>query len=410
MADDTSGKPVIDVRGSFRPQLKEEPEPEARISVAETGALVPAVELESARYKKVIDLVVIQDVHKDQAKQVATAFNFKDTNAVITFAVDPQSRYLKTLKSLLGDARVKDLQLAGEITARILNGIELVGLDQMKKELTEGSFARWAAGLPVIGKYVSAIQLFAARQQELYDLVEEIEKDVQKQMKSIVEDNARLDVMYEDVYINFYELAVYIYAGELALERGKTEFEELRQKAIDTGDSVLISRANMFREQLIAFDSRLLRMKTAYGKAPITMQKILTTQQAGRIELQNLIESLLFDLPAFVETVVMLLALFNLEKAQASRRDRENLRERLEQLEGETLDKVAVAAKEDQARGVREVQLLEAASKKIISTVNKLKEIDQKNTEARRQAETLLVEVITGFRDTMVEASRPDEL
>ena len=94
------------------------------------------------------------------------------------------------------------------------------------------------------------------------------------------------------------------------------------RRSLETADPIKISETNLFREQIIALDTRLLRMKSAYVKAPITLQEVLTTQQAGRIEVQNLMDSLLFDLPAFIETINTLLALYNIKGAQEDRKRR----------------------------------------------------------------------------------------
>ena len=213
-----------------------------------------------------------------------------------------------------------------------------------------------------------------------------------------------------EVKSNFYELGVWIYAGELALERGASEYDGLRQKAVASGDPIRISETSLFKEQVVALDTRLLRMKSAYVKAPVTLQKVLTTQQAGRIEVQTLMDSLMFDLPAFIETINTLLALYNIKGAQEDRERRERLRDRLAELEGNVLDEVATRAKEGQIRGAKEVKMVEAAANKIISTCKKLKELDDKNAEIRRESETLLVNVMDDFRESMEEISEPAPL
>jgi hypothetical protein len=203
---------------------------------------------------------------------------------------------------------------------------------------------------------------------------------------------------------------VWVYAGELALERGAMEYGEMREKVLEIADPIKISETNLFREQIIALDTRLLRMKSAYVKAPITLQEVLTTQQAGRIEVQNLMDSLLFDLPAFIETINMLLALYNIKGAQEDRKRREQLAERLAKLKGETLDKVAVEAKEGQVQGAKEAALIEDQAKKIIETCKKLKDLDEKNAQIRSESETLLVDVMNDFQENMKEITEPGAL
>jgi uncharacterized protein YaaN involved in tellurite resistance len=374
------------------------------------GSSLPAViEMQTLapNRKKIIDTVEIESQHKQQAEQVAAGHSFLDTNAALTFGAGPQRKYLDNLKLLLGDARIRNLQDAGSIILEIEKGIDLAGIDALKKKImgTGGGFLS-----KLFGGLTNALKAFAARRQKLMSLINNIEDRIEEQMHQIMTDNARLDTMFAEVKSNFYELGVWIYAGELALERGAKEYGQMREKVLKTADPIKISETNLFREQVIALDTRLLRMKSAYVKAPVTLQEVLTTQQAGRIEVQNLMDSLLFDLPAFIETINTLLALYNIKGAQEDRKRREKLAERLADLKGETLDKVAVEAKEGQVRGAKEVALIEAQAKKIIDTCKKLKDLDEKNAQIRSESETLLVDVMKDFQESMKEITEPGAL
>jgi uncharacterized protein YaaN involved in tellurite resistance len=374
------------------------------------GASLPAViEMQTLAptQKKIVDTIEIESQHRQQAEQVSAAHDFLDTNAALTFGAGPQRKYLDNLKLLLGDARIRDLQAAGSIVLEIEKGIDLAGIEALKKKIMGGGggfLSKIFGGLP------NAIKAFAARRQKLITLINDIEDRIEEQMHQIMMDNARLDTMFGDVKSNFYELSVWIYAGELALGRGAKEYKQLREKVLETADPIKISETNLFREQVIALDTRLLRMKSAYVKAPVTLQEVLTTQQAGRIEVQNLMDSLLFDLPAFIETINTLLALYNIKGAQEDRKRREQLAERLAELKGETLDKVAVEAKEGQIQSAKEVALIEAQANKIIETCKKLKDLDDKNAQIRSESENLLVDVMNDFQESMKEITEPGAL
>ncbi len=374
-----------------------------------TGASLPAViemQTMAPSQKKIVDTIEIESQHRQQAEQVAAAHDFLDTNAGLTFGAGPQRKYFDNLKLLLGDARIRDLQGAGSIILEIEKGIDLAGLEALKKKVMGGG----GFLSKIFGGVTNALKAFAARRQKLITFINDIEDRIEEQMHQIMTDNARLDTMFGDVKSNFYELGVWVYAGELALERGAKEYGQLREKVLETADPIKISETNLFREQIIALDTRLLRMKSAYVKAPITLQEVLTTQQAGRIEVQNLMDSLLFDLPAFIEIINTLLALYNIKGAQEDKKRREQLAERLADLKGETLDKVAVEAKEGQMRGAKEVALIEAQAKKIIETCKKLKDLDEKNAQIRSESETLLVDVMKDFQEGMKEITEPGAL
>ncbi len=403
----SKGGITIDVSDT-KPKTRVKRQGQAQAGIA--GTNLPAViEMQTLAptQKKIVDTIVIEPQHKQQAEQVAAVHDFMDTNAALTFGAGPQKKYLDNLKLLLGDARIRDLQGAGSIILEIEKGIDLAGIEQLKKKIMGGGGGFFSK---IFGGLTNALKAFAARRQKLLTLINDIEDRIEEQMHQIMTDNARLDTMFGDVKSNFYEIGVWVYAGELALERGAMEYGELREKVLETADPIKISETNLFREQIIALDTRLLRMKSAYVKAPITLQEVMTTQQAGRIEVQNLMDSLLFDLPTFIETINMLLALYNLKGAQEDRKRREQLAERLAELKGETLDKIAVEAKEGQVRGAKEAALIEGQAKKIIETCKKLKDLDEKNAQIRSESETLLVDVMNDFQESMKEITEPGAL
>ncbi len=84
--------------------------------------------------------------------------------------------------------------------------------------------------------------------------------------------------------------------------------------------------------------------------------------------------------------------------------------ERLAELKGETLDKVAVEAKEGQIQGAKEVALIEAQANKIIETCKKLKDLDDKSAQIRAESENLMVDVMNDFQESMKEITEPGAL
>lgn len=388
---------------------------ESKVATVATDVNLPALAIQSTTtMKKLADTIEISPEHMQQAGDVADKFDFDNTNNVLTYGAGAQRKYLENLKELVRNRKVGELHGAADIILSIEKGIDMIGLDNMKKEL-EGDKSSFLVKVfkPVIrlvGGAKTAIQVFIAKRQDLFDLIQSIENDTDKTMQLIMQDNARLDVMYGDVETNFYELGICIVAGEMILGKGQVEYNELRQKAIESGDAIQISEVNHFREQIVAFDSRLLRMKSAYVKAPITLQKVLTTQQAGRIEIQNLMDSILFDLPALLETINMLLSLFDIKGAQEGRKKREDLSRRLQDLSGDLLDEVATTAKKDQARGAQEVAMIEQQANQLLGTLKKMKEIDTQNAQVRADAENLLVDVMGTFRKDMTEITAPETI
>ena len=360
---------------------------------------VPVMQSISGPFARIVRLEIPQEI----LSRIAGEVDFSSTNSVLTFGAGPQQQYKNNLMALLQDMKVGEAGLAGDITVELAKGIDLMKLPQLKQEARDG--VPWWATLPVVGKYASALYAFHQRKQEFIRMIEEIEDKAKQDMRRISEDNAKLDHMLASVERNYDDLGAYILGGELALREGLERFESLRDEAIASGDPRKLSHAKLFREQIIALDERLARMKAAYVRAPVTGEKIMTTQQAGRIEVQNIMDSLLFDLPKLIEGINAVAALYNIKQAQDRRDRRKAAAQRIDELSGDMMEQAMIRAKESQGGALEEIEALEKQIKRVIDLHKTCQEIDKKNFELRRQAEQALINAHQNFTKAMEDLS-----
>lgn len=360
---------------------------------------VPALQSTSGPFAGIVHL----DIPGETLTRIADEVDFANTNSVLTFGAGPQQQYTNNLMALLQDMKVGEAGLAGDITVELARGIDLMKLPQLKKEARDG--VPWWATLPVVGRYASALYAFHQRKQELVAMIEAIEERAKQDMRRITDDNAKLDHMLAAVEKNYDDLGAYILGGELALRLGMQRFEELRDAAVASKDPRKLSQAKLFREQLIALDERLMRMKVAYVRAPVTGEKVMTTQQAGRIEIQNIMDSLLFDLPRLIEGINAVAALYNIRQAQDRRERRKDAAKRIDELSGEMMAEAMVSAKQSQGDALAEIEALETQIRRVIDLHKTCQDIDRKNFDLRRQAEQALVAAHRNFTAAMENLS-----
>lgn len=368
-------------------------------TITASDVSVPALQSTTGPFAGIVHL----DIPGETLTRIADEVDFANTNSVLTFGAGPQQQYTNNLMALLQDMKVGEAGLAGDITVELARGIDLMKLPQLKKEARDG--VPWWATLPVVGRYASALYAFHQRKQELVAMIEAIEERAKQDMRRITDDNAKLDHMLAAVEKNYDDLGAYILGGELALRLGMQRFEELRDAAVASKDPRKLSQAKLFREQLIALDERLMRMKVAYVRAPVTGEKVMTTQQAGRIEIQNIMDSLLFDLPRLIEGINAVAALYNIRQAQDRRERRKDAAKRIDELSGEMMAEAMVSAKQSQGDALAEIEALETQIRRVIDLHKTCQDIDRKNFDLRRQAEQALVAAHRNFTAAMENLS-----
>lgn len=373
------------------------------------AASLPVLTLTSTQ--PVGGLVTFERLTPEQQKEadrLALEVDFTDPRTMMTFGVRPQEAYKDTMLALMKDVKVGDIGVSGDLSIALAKGMDILQIERLHKEVAvPGSWQYMVSRIPLIGRLFSVVYVFAQRQRMFTDMVHEIERQAKTDQRTIIEHNLRLKQHLDACDRNYQDLGVQIWAGAIALERAKVQYETMRQEALATGEALQLSRVHQFHEALIAFDTRLLRMKVAYVRAPLTGQKILAAMQAGRIEFQNLMDSILFDMTALIEAASQVAALYATSRAQDRRARREQVAERINAIGGELLESALTKAKEAQGQGVEEVKRLKAQADQFINLVRKVNDIDARNKELRREAEGMLVDVQRDFTEALKEVGQP---
>ncbi|MBD3266844.1 hypothetical protein GF373_09255 [bacterium] len=362
----------------------------------------PVLQLQSQE-KRVVPSGSLTQEEREQARQIADTVNFKDTNSVLLFGLQPQQKMNEFLDSLLSDAQVGQAGLAGDIALELSDSLDMMQIEKIKKEMTEGSWAYWWTRLPFLGDFFSQIHYFAERKQLLLDKLDTVVKKATSRRNELVENNVRLDQLYHETETYHQTMAMWIVAGEMALQRAEQEFQALRKTAEQSDDPTQAAELRDLEGQITAFDTRLLRMKTAYTSALAAGPQIRLTQEAGRIEMQQIVDSLLFDMPNLKQAVIRVAALYNIIHARKENEQRRQASRKIAGVGADLLDEAYTAAKQSQGNSLEDVLSLEDAANKLIDTIRKGKQIEQENKAKRREASEKLVEVKTRVTQALKE-------
>ena len=155
-------------------------------------------------------------------------------------------------------------------------------------------------------------------------------------------------------------------------------------------------------EQIDAFETRLVRMNVALIDAIVAIPQIRTTQEAGRIEIRNIMDAMLFDMPRLKGAILQVAALNQINKAAASTAARRQVTREISQMGAEVLDRAYTNAKQSQGNAAVDVEALETIATRLLDTIGKGAKISEDNRrkreEAQKRIETLKVNLVEGLR------------
>ncbi len=364
--------------------------------------------VEALTHDQLVDTSSFTPEQNQRVDEIAQVVDFQDTNTVLMFAAAPQKKMSEFMDVLLEDVRAEDVGVAGDLAVELSNGIDSLELQKLKNQIEGKGFL---GAIPVIGPWLQrtmgAAKYFYSRKEKVLEQIERVALKAEDRKRDLMQNNVRLDTLVQNVEDHINELEVWIAGGEKALLRGRDEFEE-KKRNIDPHDSLEATKLLDFSNQINAFETRLLRLKAFYTESIISIPQVRATQQASKIEIQNIFDSMLFDLPRFKNALIRVDALMKTHKAQMENRQRHEAAEKIAQVGADMLDQVYTAAKQSQGDITSEVDGLVEVSNKLLDTLRKGMEIDKKNAKKRAEASEKLAHAKHVLTETMKEVQIPE--
>jgi|GEM_PF-5313804 uncharacterized protein YaaN involved in tellurite resistance len=368
-------------------------------SLAPAGNL-PALALRSTG--QALDLIEqMGESEVAQARKLAAEFDLENPVGASLYGAQLMQDFNRSLNELMAGIRIEDAGPAGDVAIAITQAMDEMQIKQMQQELRPGTLANFLTRLPVIGKFLSRFYYFAKRKERFVTLTDGIERKSRGFIRTLLEALLRDDRLIKAVEQRYYAIRLYIAGGEFVLQDGQQRFEALRQQAADSRDALLINRVHALHERIMAFDTRLMLMKIAYTKAPVTGQQLRLGQSAKRTEMEAIQNQLDFTMGDLKAAILQVAGLWAMRKSQKHREMIANLNQRVNELSQDLLAETYMAAKAGQGDALREVENLATLMEKVVKLTTDGLEMDRQNIAARKEAEAYLVQAAGQYKQLL---------
>lgn len=357
---------------------------------------LPAIgsQLQALPSQAQVSLAKYDDRQKNRIVEIAATVSLSDSSSIMTFGSEAQNRVNSHLDRLLGDLRAHEAGVAGALTVELSHGLKAINLPRLRRESEGGDWVANSFGrIPLVGPYFSALRHFQVSHKKVVDLMDRIESKANAQKAKLAASHAKMDDLVESTLANIRDLEDYLAAGDIALEKFRREFDQRKREAANSHDPLELAKLRDFAEQANAFETRLLRMHIAYGDAVISVPEIRLTQEAARIEMFNIMDTLLFDMPRLKRAIIRVASLRQITQAHKDSQARKELARKVGALGSDALQQAYVAAKQTQGDGIEDVALLSAQADKILETIAMGQRLDEENSRKREAAHASIAEL-----------------
>lgn len=337
-----------------------------------------------------INLAKLTEEQRNEVNRIVASVPVLDSNAVTTFGNEAQRKLNSYLDELLKGIKVCEAGQAGVITMELAKHIKSMNLPKMKAE-AEGK--DWLINIPIIGKQLSAIRYFIASHEQILKQLNEIEQKSQREIGKLMASNASLDKLAEATLENIRELELYLAAGQSILVRAKADFAKKKESLEKEKDLIAMAELRDMAEQINAFEARLLRMHVAFADALISIPQIRLNQEASRIEINNIMDTIQFDIPRLKSGILRVASLKQILDASKDTKAKREITRQIGAIGADALDEAYTQAKLSQGEGAEDIAILAATADKILETMAKGVRIDEENRAKNAQAEQQLGEI-----------------
>lgn len=337
-----------------------------------------------------IDFTKLSDEQRNKINKIVSSVPVLDSNAVAAFGNEAQRKMNSYLDELLRGIKVCDAGEAGVITMELAKHIKSMNLPKMKAE-AEGK--DWVVNLPLIGKQMSAIRYFIASHEEIVKQLDDLEKKALREIGNLMASNANLDKLAETTLNNIRELELYLAAGQSILVRAKADFVKKRESLQGSNDLIAMAQLRDQAEHINAFEARLLKMHIAFTDALTSIPQIRLNQEAARIEINNIMDTIQFDIPRLKSGIIRVASLKQILDASKETKEKREITRQIGAIGAEALDQAYTQAKLSQGDGAEDIAILAATADKILETMAKGVKIDEENRQKNAESEKQLSEI-----------------
>lgn len=371
-----------------------------------TAPLLPIAALSRAlRSEYKMDLGKLGGEQVTRVNQIAASVSFSDTNSLMSFGSDAQRQLSEHLDQLLEGMRTSEAGGAGDVAIALASTIKDLQLPKVKAEVEgRNSLAQMLGQVPVVGPWFSALRALQLRHRKITEHLSAIERNAQGQLTLLKSMNSKLDRMVDATIDNIKALELYMAAGQIVVVKARADFEQQRQAVEKSRDVVEVARLRDFAEQLNAFETRVVRIHLAHSQSMVSVPEIRASQTAAVIEMNNVMDSILFDLPNLKRAILNVASLAATAKASKATDARRALSRELSSIGSDELQATYLKAKESQADFAADIAALASSADKLLQTIEMGRRLDIANADKRAKAITDLSSLNRKFTDGLLQS------
>ncbi|MBP1047708.1 toxic anion resistance protein [Enterococcus sp. BWM-S5] len=335
-----------------------------------------------------------------QAAELASKIDLQDTQAVISYGSNAQTKLGEFSQSMLNHVQAQDIGPIGDSLTDLMYRLNEANPDELRAG--EGNIFQ-----KMFGKVKQSIFEITAKYQKIGAQIDKIAVKLDREKDGLLKDNLMLEQLYNKNKDYFDALNIYIAAGELKIEELNTKIiPEAMKKAEETGDQMDVQIANDYTQFLDRLDKRTHDLRLARQIAIQQAPQIRLIQNTNQALAEKIQASINTAIPLWKNQVVIALTLLRQKDAVTAQRQVSETTNDLLKKNSEMLKISAIETAKENERGIVDIETLQKTQNDLVETIQETLRIQQEGKEKRRAAEIELGHMEEDLKNKLLELTQ----
>lgn len=351
--------------------------------------------------ERLVDVSKLAPADLQAAQDSAGKIDFTESTTLIAHGEHAMREIAEASRQLLTNTRIGDSGEVGKIAAAVINGVKILGIEDLRRELVEkkptgrsGLFGRMASSIAdFVGDAHSAYKGFAENRKKFLTMMDEQEAKARAKKADLMVEVRLMDAQRDAIRKSLHDLMIKIAAGQIALDRAETEYETLRRHAIATDDPADAATVMAFHGAMVNFRAKIGEMRENLTKSALLIPVIEQNKKAAETRIGQISNGIMMVLPHLMAVASQAVVQADIRHAAA---EGEKLREadrQITMLAADGAHDAAVSAAKSLSGDPRDLEVLESVAKQAVATMAEVQQIESRTAENDRQREAHLVEI-----------------
>lgn len=353
-----------------------------------------------AEPERLVDIANLSPDDKAAAEASAAKIDFRNSNTLLQHGEGVLAGIAQASRQLLTGVRLGDAGEVGRIAASVIDGVKILRIEDLQAEARGGAAPKGLLGR-LIGAAAdarTAFKGFVKNREKFLDLMDGEQAKARRTKADLTVSVELLDQQAVAIRQSLHGLKIEIAAGQIALDRGQTELEAVRQHAVVTGDPADAADVMEFRSALANFRGKVAEMRENLVGSAMLIPIIGQNRKAAETRIMKISNGLLVVIPRLMAVASQAVVQVDIARAAQESERLDEAARQITLLASKGAHDAATSAAKSLGGDQRNLDVLAQVADESIKTMHEVMEIEREVAAGDREREAKLAAI----RDRLV--------